>query len=215
MKVFVVGANGQVGQELVNTLHKDEAHEVTAMVRKDEQQKEFEQKGVHAVLADLEGSVDDLAKAMNGYDAVIFAAGSGGSTGADMTLLIDLDGAVKTVEAAEQAGVKRYVMLSAFGAGDRSTWSDEIKPYYVAKYYADHHVEESSLDWTILRPGALTNDAPTGRYAAGKDAKPGDITRDDVAHALAHVVGDSSTYGKSIELVNGDHEFGDALKSGL
>lgn len=215
MKVFVVGANGQVGQELVNTLHKDEAHEVAAMVRKDEQQKEFEQKGVHAVLADLEGSVDDLAKAMNGYDAVIFAAGSGGSTGADMTLLIDLDGAVKTVEAAEQAGVKRYVMLSAFGAGDRSTWSDEIKPYYVAKYYADHHVEESSLDWTILRPGALTNDAPTGRYAAGKDAKPGDITRDDVAHALAHVVGDSSTYGKSIELVNGDQELGDALKSGL
>lgn len=215
MKVFVVGANGQVGQELVNTLHKDEAHEVTAMVRKDEQQKEFEQKGVHAVLADLEGSVDDLAKAMNGYDAVIFAAGSGGSTGADMTLLIDLDGAVKTVEAAEKAGVKRYVMLSAFGAGDRSTWSDEIKPYYVAKYYADHHVEESSLDWTILRPGALTNDAPTGRYAAGKDAKPGDITRDDVAHALAHVVGDSSTYGKSIELVNGDQELGDALKSGL
>lgn len=215
MKVFVVGANGQVGQEVVNTLHKDEAHEVAAMVRKDEQQKEFEQKGVHAVLADLEGSVDDLAKAMNGYDAVIFAAGSGGSTGADMTLLIDLDGAVKTVEAAEQAGVKRYVMLSAFGAGDRSTWSDEIKPYYVAKYYADHHVEESSLDWTILRPGALTNDAPTGRYAAGKDAKPGDITRDDVAHALAHVVGDSSTYGKSIELVNGDQELGDALKSGL
>lgn len=215
MKVFVVGANGQVGHELVNTLHKDEHHEVTAMVRKEEQQKDFEGKGIHSVLADLEGTVDDLAEAMKGYDAVIFAAGSGGGTGQDMTLLIDLDGAVKTVEAAEKAGVKRYVMLSAYGAGDRSTWSDEIKPYYVAKYYADHHVEESSLDWTILRPGALTDDAPTGKYAAGKDAEPDDITRADVAHALAHVVGDASTYGKAIELVNGDHSLADALKSGL
>ena len=215
MKVFVVGANGQVGHELVHTLHKDEHHEVTAMVRKEEQQKEFEDKGIHSVLADLEGTVEDLADAMKGYDAVIFAAGSGGSTGQDMTLLIDLDGAVKTVEAAEQAGVKRYVMLSAFGVGDRSTWSDEIKPYYVAKYYADHHVEESSLDWTILRPGALTDDEPTGKFAAGSDAKPGDITRHDVAHALAHVVDDSSTSRKSIELVNGDHSLADALKSGL
>lgn len=215
MKVFVVGANGQVGHELVNTLHKDEHHEVTAMVRKEEQQKDFEGKGIHSVLADLEGTVADLAEAMKGYDAVIFAAGSGGSTGQDMTLLIDLDGAVKTVEAAEKAGVKRYVMLSAYGAGDRSTWSDEIKPYYVAKYYADHHVEESSLDWTILRPGALTDDAPTGKYAAGKDAEPGDITRADVAHALAHVVDDTSTYGKAIELVNGDHDFKAALESGI
>lgn len=215
MKVFVVGANGQVGHELVNTLHKNEHHEVTAMVRKEEQQKDFENKGIHSVLVDLEGTVDDLVEAMKGYEAVIFAAGSGGSTGPDKTLLIDLDGAVKTVEAAEKAGVKRYVMLSAFGAGDRSTWSDEIKPYYVAKYYADHHVAESSLDWTILRPGGLTNDAPTGKYAAGKDAKPGDITRGDVAHALAHVVDDSSTSKQAIELVNGEHPIADALKSGL
>ncbi|MFC4354975.1 SDR family oxidoreductase [Chryseomicrobium palamuruense] len=215
MKVFVVGANGQVGHELVNTLHKNESHEVTAMVRKEEQQKDFEDKGIHSVLADLEGSVDDLAEAMKGYEAVIFAAGSGGSTGPDKTLLIDLDGAVKTVEAAEKAGVKRYVMLSAFGAGDRSTWSDEIKPYYVAKYYADHHVEESSLDWTILRPGALTNNTPTGKFAAGKDAKPGDITRGDVARALVHVVDDSSTSKQAIELVNGEHPIADALKSGL
>lgn len=215
MKVFVVGANGQVGQHLVDKLHKDAHHEVTAMVRKKEQQQELEEKGIHTVLADLEGSVDDLAKAMKGYEAIIFAAGSGGATGQDMTLLIDLDGAVKTVEAAEKAGAKRYIMLSAYGAGDRSTWSDVIKPYYVAKYYADHHVQESSLDWTILRPGALTDDAATGKYAAGKDAKPGDITRADVAYALAHLLDDSSTYGKAIELVNGNHDFKAALQSGL
>ncbi|WP_342526553.1 SDR family oxidoreductase [Chryseomicrobium sp. FSL W7-1435] len=215
MKVFVIGANGQVGHELVNTLHKNEHHEVTAMVRKEEQQKELEDKGITSVIADLEGSVDELAEAMKGQDAVIFAAGSGGGTGQDMTLLIDLDGAVKTVEAAEQAGVQRYVMLSAFGVGDRSTWSDEIKPYYVAKYYADHHVEESSLDWTILRPGALTDDAATGKYAAGKDAEAGEITRNDVAHALAHIVDDSSTSKKAIELVNGKHPIEAALKSGI
>lgn len=215
MKIFIVGANGQVGQELVRTLHEEQNHEVTAMVRKKEQQQQLEQQGIHSVVADLTGSVTALADAMKGHDAVIFAAGSGGSTGLDMTLLIDLDGAVKTVEAAEQAGVKRYVMLSAFGAGNRETWSDEIKPYYVAKYYADHHVQESSLDWTIMRPGALTDDPPTGKFAAGMEAKPGPITRADVAHALAHVVGDASTYGQAIELVNGEKSMEDALKSGL
>lgn len=215
MKIFIVGANGQVGQELVRTLHEEQNHEVTAMVRKKEQQQQLEQQGIHSVVADLTGSVAALADAMKGHDAVIFAAGSGGSTGLDMTLLIDLDGAVKTVEAAEQAGVKRYVMLSAFGAGNRETWSDEIKPYYVAKYYADHHVEESTLDWTILRPGALTDDPATGKFAAGKEAEPGAITRADVAHALAHVVGDSSTYGQAIELVNGEKSIEAALKSGL
>lgn len=214
MKVFVVGANGQVGQEVVRTLQEDTKHEVTAMVRKEEQQQQWQAKEVASVLADLTGPVEDLAKAMKGHDAVIFAAGSGGSTGADQTLLIDLDGAVKTVEAAEQAGVTRYIMLSAFGAGDRGNWNDEMKPYYAAKYYADHHVQESSLDWTILRPGALVNEAATDKYAAGEAAKPGEITRPDVAHALAHLVDNSSTYGKAIELVNGDHSFEAALKAG-
>lgn len=100
MKVFVVGANGQIGKHLVNLLKNSDDHTVRAMVRKKEQVAEFEEQGIDTSLADLEGNVDNIANAASGCDAVVFAAGSGGHTGADKTMLIDLDGAVKTMEAA-------------------------------------------------------------------------------------------------------------------
>ena len=103
------------------------------------------EQGFDAVLANLEGSVSELKKVMQGADAVVFSAGSGGSTGYDKTLLIDLDGAVKTMEAAEKVGAKRFVLVSTIQAHRRENWIEELKPYYVAKHYADRMLEASKV----------------------------------------------------------------------
>ncbi|QUE86879.1 SDR family oxidoreductase [Exiguobacterium alkaliphilum] len=203
MNVFVIGANGQIGKQLVERLQEEGKHEVTAMVRKDEQLEDFKNKGYQAVLGDLEGNVANLADAIDGADVVVFAAGSGGHTGADKTLLIDLDGAAKSIEASKQQGVKQFVMVSALKAEDRSAWPDEMKPYYVAKHHADRLLEESGLTYTIVRPGALTDDAGTGKVKTG-DVSTGEVPRADVAAFLAHVIGHEAAYNKSIDLVKGD-----------
>lgn len=203
MNVFVIGANGQIGKQLVERLQEEGKHEVTAMVRKDEQLEDFKSKGYQAVLGDLEGDVANLADAIDGADVVVFAAGSGGHTGADKTLLIDLDGAAKSIEASKQQGVKQFVMVSALKAEDRSAWPDEMKPYYVAKHHADRLLEESGLTYTIVRPGALTDDAGTGKVKTG-DVSTGEVPRADVAAFLAHVIGHEAAYNKSIDLVKGD-----------
>lgn len=205
MKVFVIGANGQIGHQLVEKLHESNEHEVTAMVRKEEQLEDFKSKGYNAVLGDLEGSVDELQTAIDGMDVIVFAAGSGGNTGADKTLLIDLDGAAKSIEAAQANGkVKHFVMVSALKAEDRSAWPDSMKPYYVAKHHADRLLEESGLTYTIVRPGKLTDEEGTGRVQAGK-VDTGEIPRADVAAFLAHVIqhGDKAK-NQAIDLVKGD-----------
>lgn len=138
------------------------------MIRKQEQADEFSNDGVESVVADLEGTVDEIKEAVNGSDAIVFAAGSGGSTGSDKTLLIDLDGAVKAMEAAEQAGIKRFVMVSALQANNRENWNEALRPYYVAKHYADKMLIESQLDYTIVRPGGLLNDPGTGKVKVGE-----------------------------------------------
>ena len=205
MNVFVIGANGQIGRQFVEKLHNEGKHHVTAMVRKEEQLEDFKSKGYNAVLGDLEGSVEDLQKAIDGMDVIVFAAGSGGSTGADKTLLIDLDGAAKSIEAAQANGnIKHFVMVSALKAEDRSAWPDSMKPYYVAKHHADRLLEQSGLTYTIVRPGALTNDAGTGKVNT-KFEGSGEIPREDVASFLVHVLHDhSNAQNKAIDLIKGD-----------
>ena len=205
MNVFVIGANGQIGHQLVEKLHNEGKHHVTAMVRKEEQLNDFKSKGYNAVLGDLEGSVADLEKAIDGMDVIVFAAGSGGSTGADKTLLIDLDGAAKSIEAAQANGnIKHFVMVSALKAEDRSAWPDSMKPYYVAKHHADRLLEQSGLTYTIVRPGALTDDAGTGKVNT-KFEGSGEIPREDVASFLVHVLHNhSNVQNKAIDLIKGD-----------
>ncbi len=143
-------------------------------------------------------------------DVVVFAAGSGGDTGADKTLLIDLDGAAKSIEAAKSRDIKQFVMLSALKAEDRSAWPEEMKPYYVAKHHADRLLEESGLTYTIVRPGALTDDAGTGNVKIG-DIDTGEVPRADVAAFLAHVIDRDEAKNKAIDLVKGDTAIEDAM----
>ena len=212
MKVLVVGANGQIGQKIVKQIQDSEEHSVVAMVRKNEQKEQLEKEGIEAVLANLEDSVDNLTKALSGADAVIFSAGSGGSTGADKTLLIDLDGAIKMMEASEQAGVDRFLIISALGADKRENWSEEIKSYYVAKYYADKALEKSNLNYTIIRPGALVNEPGTGNVWAGTEFEYGKIPREDVAKVAVTSLTAEQTYRKAFNLISGDASINEAIK---
>ncbi|RCW63743.1 SDR family oxidoreductase [Saliterribacillus persicus] len=213
MKVLVIGANGQIGTQLVEKLQENATHDVTAMVRKEEQVEKFKKKGIQTVLGDLEDSVDALAERMSDADAVVFAAGSGGKTGFDKTLLIDLDGAIKSVEAAESKKVDRFIMVSAHQAHNRESWNEQIKPYFVAKHYADEFLMASSLNYTILRPGGLTNDAGTGKVELGKNVERGSIPREDVAETAMLALDNESTYRKDFDLISGDSEINVALKN--
>lgn len=212
MKVFLIGANGQIGQRLTGLFQKDGTHTLRAMVRKEEQKDALQAAGTEAVLADLEGSAEDIAKAAEGCDAIVFTAGSGGSTGHDKTLLIDLDGAAKAVEAAKKAGIKRFIMVSALQAHNRANWNEALKPYYVAKHYADKILEASGLTYTIIRPGGLLNDPGTGNIKAAADLERGSISRDDVANTVIASLDEPNTYEKAFDLTAGSTPVREALK---
>ncbi|RFB19301.1 SDR family oxidoreductase [Bacillus sp. HNG] len=212
MKVCVVGANGQIGKQVVKLLKESGEHTPLAMVRKQEQVAYFDNLGVETVFASIADSVSEIRKAISGCDAVVFTAGSGGHTGPDQTLLIDLDGAVKTIEAAEQSGVKRFVMISALGANQREKWNEAIRPYYVAKHYADRILEQSELTYTIVRPGGLLNEEGTGKIAVGENLTRNTIPRADVAKVIVASLTEERTFNQAFDLVSGDEPIVDALK---
>ena len=213
MKVAVIGANGKIGTHLMEQLQQAKTHQAVAMVRKPEQRDEWQNKGFSSALLDLEASVDDITAALKGFEAVVFTAGSGGSTGDDKTLLIDLDGAVKAVEACEALPVKRFVMVSAWQAGNRDHWNEQLKPYYAAKHYADKLLMASSLDWTVVRPGALVDDKATGKVTLGDYVEPDQIPRSDVAHVLRRCLDDRKLIGSVFDVVSGDTEIEQALRA--
>lgn len=211
MNVLVVGANGQIGKMVVEKLHDGKKHNVRAMVRKEEQVANFKNKGIEAKLADLEGSVDAIQATMKDIDAVVFTAGSGGSTGYDKTILIDLDGAAKTIEAAEKAGVKRFIMVSSIASNHREKWSGDMKPYMAAKYYADQMLEKSGLDYLILRPGMLENETGTGQVKVATETAIKAIPREDVASTIVTALDYPTISRQSVDLISGDTSIKEAL----
>ncbi|SES11011.1 SDR family oxidoreductase [Psychrobacillus sp. OK032] len=214
MKVLLIGANGHVGKHIVRLLQESDKHSLKAMVREEKQAEVLSQSGVESVIANLEGSVDEIAGAIAGSDAVIFSAGSGGSTGADKTLLVDLDGAVKAMEAATKVGATRFIMVSALQAHNRNSWADsQIKPYMIAKHYADRMLEASGLNYTILRPGGLLNDPSVGKISLASNLAKGTISREDVARTVVASLDEENTFTRSFDLISGDTPIVDALKN--
>lgn len=209
-KTLVIGANGQIGKQLMK-LMCDANLPVKAMVRHQEQVAYFEAMGAEVILADLESSLPDSA--FSDCDKVVFAAGSGPKTGADKTILIDLWGAVKSVDMAKKHKIKQFVMLSARDAGDPENGTPAIKHYNVCKYYADKHLLESDVPFTILRPGKLTDDKPTGQITTQRPDNENDhvITRADVALSLLHCLTHPSTINHIDELYQGSTDIADAL----
>lgn len=203
MKVLIIGANGQIGSLLVDQLQNSE-HEPVPMVRKEADIETFKKKGTSPVLADLE---EEIGHAFEGVDAVVFAAGSGADTGKDKTELVDKKGAIKAIDEAKAKGVDRFVMVSAFGADfEPREWPASMKHYYEAKSTADNHLMSSGLDYTILKPGRLTNEGGHGKVDIGERTKDreGAIPREDVAMTIKAVLNQPNTYGASYELLEGD-----------
>ena len=180
MNILVAGATGKTGQQLVKDLI-DQGHATTALVRESSDTSDLPKavKLRQGDLTDLQSGVCD------GMDAVIFAAGSGGSTGPEMTDKVDRDGAKRLVDLAREAGVNRFVMLSSIGA-DQSNPEGDLAHYLKAKHEADEHLKASGLTYAILRPVALTNDGRSDTVVLGEDVdKTAEASRADVADLLA------------------------------
>ncbi|MFC0470131.1 SDR family oxidoreductase [Halalkalibacter kiskunsagensis] len=215
LKVLIVGANGQIGKHLVSFIQDSDRLEARAMIRNQEQASFFENLGAETVVVDLEGDIESIAKAAEGVDAIVFTAGSGPHTGKDKTIMVDLDGAVKTIEAAKVAGVKRFIMISSFDTRREAILaaSPSFAPYVVAKYYADEWLRGTDLDYTIIHPGALTNDEGTNLIQAGFDLEIGEIPREDVASVIVASLENDITIGKEFQVLGGTKAVNDAIQS--
>lgn len=213
MKVCIVGANGKIGRILVDKMSKMDEFRVRAFVRKEEQAEAFCERDIEAVTCDLEDTVDNIAEALDGSDAVVFTAGSGSKTGPDKTLLVDLDGAVKTIEAAEAKGIKRIIMVSALQAHHRENWNERIRHYYVAKHYADRVLTASSLDYTIVRPARLLDEKGTGKIKLAENLERTSIPREDVADTIIACLKHDNTIRKGFDLISGETPIEEAVKN--
>lgn len=208
MEILVAGAHGNTGQRILDLLAKD-GHTVRGLIRDPDQSSTIEALGARPVVGDLEG---DLTEAVAGTDAVIFAAGSGGHTGPEKTVDIDQDAAKRLVDTAVTEGVGRFVMLSSMGTRDPEAGAEEMQHYYRAKRNADDHLQGTDLDWTIVRPGGLTDDGGTGMIAAAEVLdRRGQISRDDVAAVIVTSLREPNTVGKAFEVLAGEELIGAAL----
>jgi len=216
MNVLIIGAHGKIGRIVAEKMKSSAQFNPAAFIRKEEQKAFFDAMDVPVEVASLESSVDEIARAMKGKDAIVFTAGSGGKTGYDKTLEIDLDGAVKSMIAAEQVGIKRFGMVSAYLADERSRWNASgIKPYYIAKHFSDLELQRTSLDYTILRPVRLTDDKGSGKVTikAIPEGIQKTIPREDVATTILEVLEHPETIGKIMVMSTGETPIREAILS--
>ena len=207
MDVVVAGGHGKVGLRLLRLL-AERGHGARGLIRNPEHAADLEAAGVEPVVCDME-ALDDISGCCEGADAVVFAAGAGPGSGPERKQTVDLGAAVKLMA----AGVPRYVMVSAIGAGRPEEWSEPMRPYYEAKAEADRRLAESGLDSTIVRPGGLTDDPGTGLVTVGTDLARGQVPRDDVAAVLLAVLETPSSVGKTFELVSGETPIDEAVRA--
>ena len=212
MDVAVAGGHGQVGLRLLRLL-ADRGDRARGLIRNPDHAADLEGAGAEPVVCDLEGD-DDVAAAIAGADAVVFAAGAGPGSGAERKRTMDLGGAVKLIEAAKQNGISRYVIVSSMGADDPPSGDQVFAVYLQAKAAADQALRESGLEFTIVRPGGLTNDPGTGRIEAAESlGRRGQIPRDDVAATLVAVLDEPATVGKTFEVLSGEEEIATSLRT--
>ncbi len=195
--ILVAGANGTTGRIIIDLLKNSATYQPIAMVRKEEQKNRFEKENVKTILADLE---EDLSDAVKNADKVIFAAGSKGKN----LIGVDQDGAKRLMDAAKNAGVGKFVMLSAMGTDDPSR-NNDLKAYLEAKKNADDYLRASGMDFCIVRPGHLTDDEGTGKIQLKeKFENPGKIARADVAKTLVEVLEDGVMQNHVFEILAGE-----------
>jgi uncharacterized protein YbjT (DUF2867 family) len=208
MKVLVAGANGHTGRHIIEQLAEG-GHQGFAMIRDPEQAGTLTSLGAaDIVIADLE---KNLSEAVKGMDAIIFAAGSGSKTGPEKTIAVDQEGAKRLIDAGKEERIKQFVMLSSVGADQPR---GPIQQYLEAKHEADEHLKSSGIPYTIIRPGSLSFDEPTGKIELSshfESTKGRSIPRKDVAHTIVASLNHEKTLNKTFEILSGDVEIEKAV----
>ena len=212
MRIVIAGGHGQIALLLARQL-AERGHRPVNLIRSPAQRADAEATGATPVVFDLEsGTAQELAVHVSGADGVVFAAGAGPNSTAERKLTVDRDGATLLAAAAKRADVSRYVMVSAIATDDFDPSSDEVYQIYLrAKSEADASLRDSGLDWTIVRPGRLRNDAPTGRVTVAASTGPGSVPRADVAAVVLGCLEQPRTIGQQFELITGDTPIAQAL----
>lgn len=188
MVVAIAGAHGKIALQLTRLLAGD-GDTVIGLIRNPDHAAEVSQEGGSPVVCDLErATVEEIAEAIEGADVAVFAAGAGPGSGAARKLTVDRDGAIKLLQAGTDVGVGRYLIVSSVGAENPPPDDDVFSVYLRAKAEADRAVQASDADWTIVRPGPLTDDPGTGRVRIDTAPFRGKVSRADVAAVLAHLV---------------------------
>jgi uncharacterized protein YbjT (DUF2867 family) len=211
MDVVVAGGHGKVALRLLRRL-AERGDRARGLIRNPDHAADLEAAGAEPVLSDLERE-DDLAPHVEGADAIVFAAGAGPGSGPARKQTMDLGGAVKLIDAARAVGIARYVIVSSMGAGNPERASGPMRPYLEAKTQADERLAASGLDYTIVRPGGLTDEPGSGRIRAGLELSFGQVSRDDVAATLVAVLDADNTIGKTFDLLAGDTPIEDAVRA--
>ncbi|MFD7442619.1 SDR family oxidoreductase [Streptomyces sp. NPDC059909] len=214
MRIVIAGGHGQIALRLERLLSAA-GHEVAGIVRNPEQDSDLRAAGAEPVLLDLESaSVEQVAAVLQGADAAVFAAGAGPGSGAARKDTVDRGAAVLFADAAERTGTRRYIVISSMGADPDHKGDDVFDVYLRAKGAADAYVRtKSGLDWTILRPGMLTNDAGTGLVRLEARTGRGPVPRDDVAAVVAELIETPATAGLTLELISGSVPVAVAVKA--
>jgi uncharacterized protein YbjT (DUF2867 family) len=215
-RVVIAGGHGKIAL-ILEQLLAQRGDSVAGFIRNPAQAADLEAAGAEALVVDLEkASVDDVASHLQGADAVVFAAGAGPGSGAARKETVDRDAAILLADAAEAAGVRRYLMISAMGADidtlDDSSGDPVFTAYLRAKAVADESVRaRPALDTTIVRPGLLTNDPGSGRVSIADSTGRGSIPREDVAGVLLAVLDAPETAGQTFEVISGDTPITEAV----
>lgn len=212
MRVVIAGGHGQIALHLERLLAA-RGDVAVGIIRNPDHATDLLKIDAVPVILDLEHStVDQVADALTGADAVVFAAGAGPGSGAARKETVDRDAAILLAEAAEAAGVRRYVMVSAYSAGNYDPNSTEVFQVYLrAKAQADADLRGRDLDWTVVRPGGLTNTPATGRVSLGESIGGGSISREDVAQVLLHVLDSPLTAARQFQVIGGSTPIADAV----
>ncbi|WP_262851765.1 NAD(P)H-binding protein [Mumia quercus] len=214
MKVAIAGGHGKIALLLARRL-ADAGHEAVGLIRNPDHADDVVAAGATPVVIDLEAaSATQVAEAIGDADAAVFAAGAGPGSGIDRKWTVDRDGAVLLAAAAQLVGAYRFVVVSSMGAGQGDPESDDVfQVYLAAKGEADDAVRASALDWTIVRPGGLTDDPGTGKVTLGESVGRGSIPRADVAEVIAVALETPSTVRTTFEVIGGDVPISEALST--
>ncbi|WP_328999739.1 SDR family oxidoreductase [Kribbella sp. NBC_00709] len=215
MRVVIAGGHGQIALRLTRLLSAD-GHEVVGLVRNPDHEADIAAAGGQAAVLDLEeADASAVAEVLAGADVAIFAAGAGPGSGNARKDTVDRGAAALFADAAEQAGVRRHLQVGSMGADRAESLTDDatFTIYLKAKWAAEEDLRARDLDWTVLRPGGLTDDPGTGKVYLADKTGNGRITRDDVALVLAGLCDTPASIGRTLELIAGDTPVDEALNS--